>query len=134
MKTIVLDASALVRIFTGDGPIPKGLEAAVAQADRGDGSFLAPELIWVEAGQALHRKKIRGQISETEFAELWSDMATMPMETFRHLELLDGAFELAETTNLSVYDATYLALALRTGSSLFTADDRLGEAASRHGL
>jgi hypothetical protein len=45
LKTSVVDASALVRFFTGDGPIPEGLEAAIAQADRGDGSLLAPELI-----------------------------------------------------------------------------------------
>jgi len=133
LKTSVVDASALVRIFTGDGPIPEGLEAAIAQADRGDGSLLAPELIWVEAGQALHRIKMRGQISEKEFTDLWSDMATIPIESVRHRELLEGAFELAAEEKLSVYDASYLALALRTGSFLFTADDRLGEAANRHG-
>jgi predicted nucleic acid-binding protein len=82
----------------------------------------------------LHRKNTRGQFTEKEFTDLWSDMATIPIESVRHRELLDGAFEIAVEDKLSVYDATYLALALRTGSSLFTADDQLAEASSRRGL
>ena len=129
MKTIVLDASAVVRFFTGDGPLPGGLEETVAKVDQGNASFLAPELIWVEVAQAFHRKRTRGQISPDEFNALWSEVIKMPIESFGHRELLEGAFDLAGKENLSVYDAVYLSLALRTGSSLSTADQRLEEAA-----
>ena len=58
MSVYVLDASAWLRLFLADGPMPTGLEAAAVQVDRGASAFVAPELILVEAAHALSRSSI----------------------------------------------------------------------------
>jgi predicted nucleic acid-binding protein len=49
-------------------------------------------------------------------------------------ELVEPGIELAIELGLTVYDSLYLALALRGGHSLVTADRRIVEAAERAGL
>ncbi len=45
-----------------------------------------------------------------------------------------AAFDLAVSNNISVYDAGYLELAVRTGLPLLTSDGPLGRAAGRSGV
>jgi len=134
MKLHVLDASAWLRLFLRDGPDVPGLDAAAREVERGAAAFAAPELILVEAGHALMRKVRRKQIRATEWRALWQDMRRMPLDLLPLDERMDDALELAARHELSVYDALYLAVAVRTGATLFTADDTLAAAARAEGI
>jgi len=134
MMTYVLDASAWIRLFVPDGPIPAGLEEAVGGAERGEAILTAPDLALVEIAHVLHRKRAAGGIPAEEFARLWKDVRRLPVDTVPVRDDLDSALELAVQLNLTVYDACYAALARRLGGRLITADDRLARAARRAGL
>jgi len=58
--TVVVDTSALLRLFIPDGPVPAGMESALRHAERGNNLLLAPELILAEAAQVLLKNRKRG--------------------------------------------------------------------------
>ena len=133
MKLYILDASAWLRLFLQDGPALPGLDAAAAAVQRGDASFLAPELILVEAAHALQRKRRARLLKDQEVRELWVDMRRTPLELLAVSDHIDAAMELSGKHELSAYDALYLAVAMRTGATLLTADGELHKVAARLG-
>ncbi len=90
----VLDASALLRLYLADGPLPERLEEA---------------------------------------ADLLAELQRLPLRTMASMELSSTVLQLSQVQRISVYDATYLALALRYGACLLTADQQLAGAAQRTG-
>ncbi len=134
MKLFVLDASAWIRLYLADGPMPRGLDEAAVDVDQGRAVFVAPELILVESAHALSRKRGRSALSASERDALWRDMRRMPLELMQAEDHIDRAITLAEQHRLSVYDALYVAVAVYLGAPLWTADIRLAAAASKLGL
>jgi len=63
---------------------------------------------------------------------LASDISGIAVETVSTRGLLIDAHALAVTAGLTVYDAMYLALAVRLETELITADDRLGRIVAAH--
>ena len=90
----VLDASALLRLYLADGPLPERLEEA---------------------------------------ADLLAELQRLPLRTMASIDLCASVLQLSQVQRISVYDATYLALALRYGAILLTADQQLTGAAERTG-
>ena len=90
----VLDASALLRLYLADGPLPERFEEA---------------------------------------AELLAELQRLPLRTMASMDLCASVLQLSQVQRISVYDATYLALALRYGATLLTADQQLDGAAERTG-
>ena len=133
MTLYVLDASAWLRLFLHDGPVPAALESTAVQVERGEAAFAAPELILVEAAHALARKHTQGHLTAEESQALWADMRLTPIDLLPMVEDIDAARALAQTHRLSVYDALYLAAAIRIGAALFTADTDLARVAERLG-
>jgi predicted nucleic acid-binding protein len=134
VKLYALDASAWLRLFLRDGPLPAALEPAAACVQQGAGAFVAPELILVEVAHVLQRKRRAGYLSSEEAGELWSDMRRTPLDLLPIADDIQAAIELAEQHNLSVYDALYLAVARRVGAALLTADEALQRVADELGL
>jgi predicted nucleic acid-binding protein len=111
------------------------------QADRllnqisGDKNLWVPALWWYEIGNALMMAQKRNRIKEADRLRLWQLYGLLPI-------LTDGPFseairriqELALSYSLSVYDASYLELALRKGLPLATFDRRLLQAATQAGV
>lgn len=96
---------------------------------------LVPALFWLEVGNALHvaaRRKRLAQPPLTVFDSLRrlpiTADAESPATTARE------AIELAARYDITVYDATYLELALRTRATLATHDTALAAAARQAGL
>jgi predicted nucleic acid-binding protein len=129
MRLYVLDASAWLRLFLGDGPAVPGLTEAALMVERGSAAFIAPELVVIEVAHALIRKVRLNLISLEEQQQIWLDMRSMPMELCGTEQHVESAIQLALTHNLSVYDALYLALAFNVGATLFTADTKLASVA-----
>lgn len=125
MKTVVLDTSALLRLFIPDGPVPAGAEEAIRGVARGQLAVIVPELALAEAGQVLRKKTAARVLEPEEARELLHDFLALPLQLFSHKPLLPRAFELAETHGVTVYDALFLALAEKYEAIFVTADTDL---------
>lgn len=125
MRAVVVDTSALIRLYVPDGPLPDGLEAAVDAAWRGEALLMAPDLLLAEVGQVLRKKERAGYLRKEESDEILAAVLALPIEVLPHRALLADALDLARETNLTVYDALFLALAKGRGAALFSADERL---------
>ena len=125
MRAVVVDTSALVRLYVPDGPVPEGLEEALESAWRGDVLLLAPELLLAEVGQVLRKKERAGVLTREECDEILDAVLALPLEVLPHRPLLVDALALARETGLTVYDALFLVLARSRGADLISADMQL---------
>ncbi len=130
----VIDTSAVLRLFIPDGPIPDGLETFFRGVETGLHIAIAPELLMVEAVNAVIKKQRRGELTAEEATGLVSLLKQMPIRYYGHQELGDVIHRVAIETGLSGYDAALLALAQDRGALLFTADQKLMKVAERRGL
>ena len=126
MSSFVVDASVAVKWVVAE----RDSEAAVRLAEH---DLLAPELLIVEAGNALWSKGRRGELSDVEAADRLEALLVMPVLLVPSPGLAARALDLALGIGLTVYDALYLALAQARGVPLVTADRRL-LALAREGL
>ena len=126
MASIVLDASAVVRIIEG-AEAASPFQEAVLQADL----VLAPELMLTEVANALWRLQRAGQLEVDGLQRRLSRAVELVdvIEPDRHLQA--EALALACHLDHPVYDCLYLALARREAAVLVTADQRLQQLAAR---
>ena len=94
---------------------------------------MAPDLCGLECASVLRKQVQRTALTLDESKALLADLLLLPLRTVAAVELVCDAFEQALQHSLSVYDATYLALALRFEAQLITADADLAAAAARCG-
>ena len=86
-------------------------------------AIFAPHLLDLEVLSALKGMLLRGEISGPASHFARQDLATLPITRLPHEPLLERCWELRD--NLSIYDATYVALAEIMGATLLTSDQRL---------
>jgi len=94
----------------------------VEAAARGDVVLLAPELVLAEVVQALRKKERAELLTAEESDEIRAAVLDLPLELVGHRELVEPAVALWRQTGLTVHDALYLALAVKRGADLRTAD------------
>jgi predicted nucleic acid-binding protein len=129
MTVLVLDASVLVKWY-----VPElHTEAARRLLQAPEMAYVAPELIFAEAANAVWKKTRRGEIPHSLAVGLVTDMCRADVETVPLRSLVADAYALAAHTNRTVYDCCYLALAARLRTELVTADQRLYHALRNHG-
>lgn len=121
-KDCVLDASALVLALIGRTEAADRLRGLLPTLRRH-----APHLIDAECGNVLRRHELSGRISADEARAALSAGHLLIEHRYPHAGPLT---ELAWSwrANVSFYDALYLALAVRLGAPLVTADVRLSRA------
>ena len=101
----------------------------------GDSAIVPP--IWTfEIGNALLHAERRQRISPAETEHAIRLLRALPITVVDGslAELLDRVFPLARGESLTVYDASYLELAMRRGLALATQDNRLRAAATNLGV
>jgi predicted nucleic acid-binding protein len=125
----VLDTSALLRLYLADGPLPPSLEPAMERGCRGDALLLVPDLCLLECASVLLKQVQRTLLTPEESRALLADLLQLPLRPTASADLVSASLEQAMALSLSVYDACYLALALRHGAPLITADEQLAQAA-----
>jgi predicted nucleic acid-binding protein len=115
---IVVDASLLVAALGDDG-----IDGDQARQRLRHDSLAAPELIDLEVSSVLRRLFLRGQLTARRAELALSDLVALPLRRVSHRMLLPRCWSLRE--NLTIYDASYVALAEHLGAVLLTADFRL---------
>ena len=130
---IVIDSSAtLARAF------PDERTAAILEVFDFIAQFgaVVPQLWHIEVANSLNVGIRRGRITMDNRSGILADLEELPILTDR--ETSDRAWHetlvLADRHRLTVYDATYLELALRLSLPLATLDGDLREAAQREGV
>jgi predicted nucleic acid-binding protein len=88
----------------------------------------APELILPEFGNIAWKKVARREITEKEGQRIVSEFSKTNLILHSHASIIKSAFTGAMMTNQTVYDWTYLALALSLGCEFVTADERFYKA------
>lgn len=83
----------------------------------------APHLLDVEVAQVLRRLEQTSALSATRAQEALEDVKALRLVRHAHLPLLDRVWGLR--SNLSAYDALYVALAESLDAPLVTTDKRL---------
>jgi predicted nucleic acid-binding protein len=116
----VVDASVAIKWFIEE---PYTDQARRLQDDEYE--LLAPGLLWPESGNILWKKVQRGELTAEEARLIRKGLVKQPIHTFPSSLVLEPALEIALDTGRTVYDACYLALAMLSGCSLVTADQRL---------
>lgn len=131
--SLVLDASATLAWL-----YPEELTGAITAAFEmiADDCAWVPCLWRIEVAKCLSVNLRRGKITPLRLRESLVDLQLLPIlcdpETNDHV--WGKTLELADRHNLTVYDATYLELALRRALPLATLDDDLRLAAQQEGV
>ena len=115
---IVVDASVIAAAFAVDSA--DGDRARLRL--RGE-RLAAPYLIDIEVMSAWRRQSAAGILDARRAALALTDLQELPLRRFPHAPLMARCWELRD--NLTVYDASYVALAELFEVTLLTADQRL---------
>ncbi len=119
---IVVDAAVLANVIGDDGADGKRARGEIRVA----GEVAAPGLVDVETVAVLRKRWLAGTISDRRFSAAVGDLEDMDIDRYPALPLMRRAFELR--SNVTAYDACYVALAEVLGCELLTGDQRLANA------
>lgn len=122
---IVVDASIIVTALADDGPDGDRVRTRL----RGE-RLVAPHLIDVEVLSAWRRLASAGDLDQRRVELAMADLRSLRLDRVPHDRLLRRCWELRQ--NLTVYDATYVALAEAMEVPLLTADAKLAAAPGLH--
>ena len=122
MSVFIVDASLVVKWF-----IPEIHSEGARRWLGASHDYVAPDLLFSEAGNTVWKKVRRKELEEAEGRELVKDLGQVPVETVATRSLLEDALALALTAGITVYDAMYLALAVRLETEVITGDDRFAD-------
>jgi len=134
MRSFVLDGSMTLGFLLEDERFSGALE--VLEEIEGGAVTYVPNLWWHETANGLlmsEKRKRSTQAGTVRSLQVIQDLPiTVDEEPVAHAAY--NAVLLARQYGLTVYDATYLELAIRKGCALATADKRLAKAALEAGV
>jgi predicted nucleic acid-binding protein len=119
---IVVDASATLCFLLNS---PASRASALRQRLRGE-HLQAPHLIDLEVAQTLRRFVLAGSLTPDRASDALIDLSQLPLIRHPHHPFLGRIWQLR--SNVTAYDAAYVALAEVLGAPLLTLDARLAHA------
>jgi predicted nucleic acid-binding protein len=130
VKTFVVDASVGAKWAS-----PEIVEPLADRADRflrayveGTVQVVVPDLFWIEIGNFLWKAAKRGEITAALARRGLEVMLNRDFPTVPSRAVLPEALKIAVDFGGTVYDSTYVALAVATGNELLTADEPMVKA------
>jgi predicted nucleic acid-binding protein len=120
-RRVVCDASALVALLLDSGSDGRWVAEALTRAD-----ITAPSLLPFECANIIRRHELAGLVSSDQAAQAHEDMNDLAIEVWPYEVLWTRTWK--HRHNLSIYDASYVALAELTAATLVTLDRRIAEA------
>ena len=120
--TVVVDSSVVVAALIDAGPVGVWAEALMVS-----GPLAAPHLMPVEVANILRRAALSGGISADVASLAHEDLVSLRVGLFPYSACASRVWELR--SNITAYDACYVALAETLGARLATLDTRLSRVA-----
>jgi predicted nucleic acid-binding protein len=118
---IVCDASAVVAMLLDAGPAGRWVADVLTGAD-----IFAPTLMPFECANIVRRQELSGAVSTDQAAQAHADLVDLSVELWPYEVMAGRVWGLR--SNLSCYDAAYVALAEILDASLITVDHRIKRA------
>ena len=134
MNLLVLDASVAAKWFlprSGEPLVEEAL-ALLRRYAEGEIELIVPDLFWAECGNILWKAVRVGRVPEKAATDALSEMGHYALSTVSGRELAEDALGIALSTGRTVYDAMYVALAIKRASVFVTADERLVNSLATH--
>jgi len=132
-ERIVLDTSVVMAWL-----MPDEVTDATGNLDKWMNSkgAIVPSLWRIELGNSLLVACRRGRISHEQRTTILQVVSRFPVsvDKFTQRQVPGDTLALADKHGLTLYDATYLELAVRTGAGLATYDKALQRAAQAEGI
>lgn len=123
----VLDASVVIKWYLEEELLDRALK--LKDKIGNDGANVAvPRLFFVEAANVLWKKVILGKsggLKRSDAKGIFSRILDLPFHVIEEDEILLKALDLSVDYKISIYDAMYVASALRFKAQLVTADTAL---------
>ena len=134
MITCVLDSGVAAKWFLPEKDEPLASEALELLHNyvAGKVRFVVPDLFWSEFGIILWKAVRQGRCSAASAEKAISNMLRHKLPTVPTANLVDTALSIALAFDRTVYDSTYVALAVATKSYMVTADEHLANALAAH--
>jgi predicted nucleic acid-binding protein len=118
---LVVDASVLVTALVDDSE-----DGALSRTRLRGEDLAAPEIVDLEVLSVLRRQVRVGDLSERRASLAARDLVDLPLARAPHRALVERCWELRD--NLTICDASYVALAEALRTRMLTADARLAAA------
>ena len=119
MSILIIDTSVAVKWF-----LPEPLTPLAVQLRFSNHQLHAPTFLDVELTNVLWKKLRKGAIDREDADDLIGQLPEMSLTRHPDASLVADAFDLADRLGRTVYDCLYLALAVRLGGLMVTADER----------
>jgi predicted nucleic acid-binding protein len=120
----VVDASVCTKLFIEEEHSDKATELMSIHT-RGSLQLSAPTIILYELGNVFWKHPQITHEKAYGFLRRFLDLRISLVDIHSDDNLLKGACIASKTSDLTFYDATYMALAKRNGTKLITADEEL---------
>ena len=119
---VVLDSSVIVKWFKEEKDSDKALELRQAYFEE-DFDVVVPDLIFYEISNVMN---FDDSFETDQVKEAMKALRDMNFEVVTpHSGLLDRAIELADENDITIYDASFLALADVLNAEMVTTDEKL---------
>jgi predicted nucleic acid-binding protein len=124
MSSLVVDSAVAIKWFVAE---PHSAEARrVLESYRAGATvFLAPDLIHSEFGNIVWKKHLFQGLTAADARAILAEFRNVVFRITPASDLLEEAFRLAAQHRRTVYDMLYVALSLREGCPMVTADEKL---------
>lgn len=125
MRTVVLDASVVMKWFVKDEDDRLQALYLLKQFKSEKIEFIVPDLLFYEVANAIKAFIRAKRITFTTGSRYLQRLLDLNLLLVHSSELISQTLKLAHKLDISVYDASYVTLAKSQKLSLYTADRKL---------